>query len=96
MRSTRGFTLVEAAVVLAILATLIGLLLPAILSAAGRGAANSVAAEQPETSLLSTVRHDGHLWVMGWSFEGGYHATHFVHHPDCPCEWRTAERPEVK
>ena len=93
----RGATLDEGLVVLAIIATLIGLLAQAFFAASGKRAENGLpdaAASPPETSLLNTVRHDGHLWVMGRSFEGGYHATHFVHHPDCPCKGRQAESGE--
>lgn len=99
MRSVRGFTLVELLVVVAILGTLAALLIHAFPAARDHAAADGSAAqplEPPKTSLLRTVRHDGHLWVIGWSFDGGSHATHFVHHPDCPCQGRTAERPEVK
>jgi len=81
----KAATLVEGLVVLAIIATLVGLLLPAILASAGF---KPQSAEPPETSLLHTVRHDGHLWVLSWRS----HSTHFVHHPDCPCQGKQAER----
>lgn len=37
----------------------------------------------PETRLLQTVKHDGHLWVI--SYAAPTVPTVFCHHPDCPC-----------
>jgi hypothetical protein len=81
----KASVLVEALVVAAIVATLVGLLWPAI--SAVRGAASRRGDETPqprETRLLETVQHDGHHWVI--SHHGGPAA--IVHHPDCPCTGR--------
>lgn len=86
----RGFTLVEILVALGIVATLIGLLLPAIFAA--REAANQKPGnpEMPkESRVLYTARHDGHLWVLSY----GSGSEYFVHHPDCPCQGK-AEKDE--
>jgi prepilin-type N-terminal cleavage/methylation domain-containing protein len=79
----RAFTLVEALTVLAILATLVSLLVPAILAArknADHMTVPSVAedSEPPESWTLCTVKHSGHWFVVGdkWG----------MHHPDCPCQ----------
>lgn len=80
----RGFTLVEALVVLAITCTVIGLLAPAItLALVGSGAVEANK-EPPDSRVLFTEKHDGHLWVLRAS-------GHFVHHPSCQCSARTAE-----
>jgi hypothetical protein len=83
-----AFTIVEALTALAILATLVGLLVPAILAArknADHMTVPSVAedSEPPESWTLCTVKHSGHWFVVGdkWG----------MHHPDCPCRSRTPE-----
>lgn len=89
MRSARGLTLVEVLVVVAILATLCGLLYPAFSAARAVASRKEGEVSEPhETAWLRTVKHDGH-WFVG-SF--AYHAFHFVHHPDCPCQGRMAEK----
>lgn len=85
----RAFTLVEAIVVLAILATLAAMLWPAI---SGARAASKRGGEQkpegpPRAVMLDTVQHDGHWWVRHWT----YRTAAIVHHPDCPCQTRKAE-----
>lgn len=90
----RGATLVELFVVIFIIATISAFLIPAALAVRERAVGSgkeSASSAPPVTNLLHTVSHDGHLWVMGWSLDGGSHATHFVHHPDCPCRGRKAE-----
>lgn len=37
-------------------------------------------------SYMSTLEHDAHLWVTD------FRTSYFVHHPDCPCFERTAQR----
>jgi prepilin-type N-terminal cleavage/methylation domain-containing protein len=82
-----GFTLIEAVVCLAIGATIIGLLVPAIQSI------NNKRIENGEKSIpdgwmynFVTVKHDNHLFIK--SGHG------IIHHPDCPCFTRTAEKGE--
>jgi prepilin-type N-terminal cleavage/methylation domain-containing protein len=85
----KAFTLVELAVTLAIIATLLALLYPAF-DAARRKAAGRVERSEPaETWLLRTVKHDEHLWVM--SAGSATVPAVFCHHPDCPCRGRTPE-----
>lgn len=79
----RGFTLVEAMVVAAILLTLAGLLWPAFSAAraaASRGSngVQNTSNEPPESWELHTRQHDGHWFVER---NGGG----VCHHPDCPC-----------
>lgn len=84
----RAVTLVEILVCVAILATLVGLSYPAF--SAARSASSredGEVAEPQETVWLRTVKHDGHWWVGSFT----YHAMHFVHHPDCPCQSHKAE-----
>lgn len=87
----RGFTLIEVVVVLAILATLCGLLAPAFFAArdAATTQQKAPAADSgpPSTMYLYTVQHDGHWWIIERA------ARHFEHHPDCPCRSR---KPEVE
>ena len=73
---SRGYTLVECLVVLAILATLAGLLAPLTFKTKDR-------ASPPAAGLMWTVQHDGHWWILC--------RENFAHHPDCPCKGK-AER----
>jgi len=82
----RAVTLVECLVVLAILGTLCGLLVPAFMAAAGRPDTKQ---EPPQSWNLYTAQHDGHWFVKDAG--GGV-----CHHPDCPCHGRKAEAEEVK
>jgi len=84
----KGFTFVEALVCLFIVLTLIGLLVPAIQIAAKR---NNKPTDNAEKSIpdgweysFVTVKHDNHLFIK--SGHG------IIHHPDCPCFTRTAEK----
>lgn len=85
----RGFTLVEAIVVAAILLTIVSLLWPAV-SAARSAAKRSSDGGDHGPSLpreawnTYTVQHDGHWFVERTG--GG-----ICHHPDCPCLSRKAE-----
>ena len=93
MSKTRdAFTLVEAIVVLAILATLVAMLAPAFMAATDN-AARQEPREPPESIWLSTVKHDGHWFVVKgencWFAVKGENCC--LHHPDCPCRSRTAE-----
>ena len=84
MNKTRNaFTLVEVLVVLAIIATLVALLAPAFMAATDI-AARQESHEPPESIWLSTVKHDGHWFVVKGE-------DCCLHHPDCPCRTRTAE-----
>jgi len=76
--------------VLAIIATLIALLLPAIQTARGHVAGKAAGPSQPPgTWLLTTVKHDDHWWVMAAASATVPAA--FCHHPDCPCQHRKPE-----
>ena len=86
----KGFTLVEALVGLFIAATLIGLLVPVIQKSLN----NYKPTENGEKSIpdgsiygFVTVKHDNHLFIK--LTQAG-----IIHHPDCPCLTRTAERGE--
>lgn len=81
-RHTRGVTLVELLVVVAILATIIGLLAPLIWMPPIALSENG--GSPPKTVHMWTVEHDGHWWIKS--------VEHFAHHPDCPCRSRQAER----
>ena len=84
-KTRNAFTLVEALVVLAILATLVGLLAPAFMAAMDNAASREPQSHEPPESIwLSTVKHDGHWFVCK-----GENCC--LHHPDCPCRDRTAE-----
>lgn len=76
----RAVTLVECLVVLAILATLSGLLAAAVSS----GSKSDAKAEPPQSWNLYTAQHDGHWFVKDAA--GGV-----CHHPDCPCRGGKAE-----
>ena len=76
----RAVTLVECLVVLAILATLF------VVIAVGRPGAKQIGNQDPPQSWnLYTAQHDGHWFVKDAA--GGV-----CHHPDCPCQGRTAEK----
>ena len=79
----RAFTLVECLVTAAIFATLCGML-------AWASSYRPSGQQEPQKSWnLYTAEHDGHWFVKDAA--GGV-----CHHPDCPCQGRTAERPEAK
>jgi Tfp pilus assembly protein FimT len=92
-------TLVEAIVILAIIATLLGLILPLFAGVASSvkrhhavtsaereaGVERDQAAEPPAACTLVTVSHEGHWWIRCLS------SGHFNHHPDCPCTKRRRE-----
>jgi type II secretory pathway pseudopilin PulG len=83
----KAFTVVEALTALAIVATLIGLLVPAVMAArdnAARVVDPQKPREPPESIWLSTVKHDGHWFIVRGDSWG-------LHHPDCPCRSRTPE-----
>lgn len=86
-KSKNGFTFVEFLIALAIVATLLGLLVPALVAA--RANANrkpeEVRQESDKSWYLHTEQHDGHLWILNRNMD------YFVHHPDCPCKGK-AER----
>ena len=75
----RGSTLLEETVVVAIIVTLLGLLLPTVFSARSRAAAAAV--PRPSSDWrIRTVKHDEHLFIIGSG------SPEFcLHHPDCPC-----------
>lgn len=89
-RGRSGLTLIEVLVVLAIIATLAGLLAPAFFAASNNAPQSGTQATEPakpsRSWFLSTEQHDGHWWIR----DGG-HIGFFVHHPDCPCRSKTAE-----
>lgn len=88
----RGVTLVELCVVIVIILTLAAMLIPAVMAARSNQSVSATEPrDAPESRLLHTVRHDGHTWVIGWSLDGGSHASAISHHPDCPCRKQTAE-----
>jgi hypothetical protein len=82
-----AFTLAEILTTVAIILTIAGLLTPAIMAArdnAARNADGHKEPEPPESIWLSTVKHDGHWFVVRGDAWG-------LHHPDCPCHSRTPE-----
>jgi prepilin-type N-terminal cleavage/methylation domain-containing protein len=74
-----AFTLVEVLTVLAILATLVGLLIPAVMAAKDHAARVEAGEPEPPASVwMQTVQHDRHWFITrGEGF--------FLHHPNCPC-----------
>jgi len=95
IKMKKGFTLVEALVCLFIVLTLIGLLVPAIQSINNTRYRRCILEriENGEKSMpdgrmynFVTVKHDNHLFIK--SGHG------IIHHPDCPCFTRTAEKGE--
>lgn len=82
MIGRRGVTLIEILVVVSVLATLIAVI--AFAPPVGKQAGSQ---EPPASWNLYTAKHDGHWFVKDAA--GGV-----CHHPDCPCQGRTAERPE--
>lgn len=78
---TRGFTLTDGLVVIAIVATIAAMLAPPFVRMTDR----SMASEPSHVTgwRLYTAQHDGHWWVIG--------GEHHCHHPDCPCLSRVAE-----
>jgi hypothetical protein len=89
IKMKKGFTLVEALGCLFIVLTIIGLLVPAIQKSLN----NNKPTENGEKSIpdgwmydFVTVKHDNHLFIK--SGHG------IIHHPDCPCFTRTAEKGE--
>lgn len=83
----RGSTLIEVLVSLGIVATIAGLLIPALLAAIAKvnRKPEGVRQERDKSFYLHTERHDGHMWVLNRTMD------YFVHHPDCPCHGK-AER----
>lgn len=79
----RGYTLIEVLTALAILATLVGILAPAVLAARKNPGHVTATISPQESWTLCTVKHSGHWFVVGdkWG----------THHPDCPCHKRTPE-----
>lgn len=78
----RGFTLVELCVVVVIILTLAGLLVPVVMPARSRR--SGTRDEPPQSWNLYTTQHDGHWFVKDAG--GGV-----CHHPDCPCRKQKAE-----
>jgi|694.fasta_scaffold72960_7 hypothetical protein len=83
-----AFTAVEVLTVLAIIATLVALIMPAFLAARKNADHMTVpsvveSGDPPESWSLCTVKHSGHWFVVGdqWG----------LHHPGCPCHTKTAE-----
>ena len=85
----KGFTLVEALVGLFIAATIIGLLVMAIQPLNNNKPTENGEKSIPDGSIYGfvTVKHDNHLFIK--LTQAG-----IIHHPDCPCFTRTAERGE--
>jgi len=94
----KGFTFVDALIHLPLLCglfivlTLIGLLVPAVqqrlLSFNNRKPTENGEKSMPDGRMYNfvTVKHDNHLFIK--SGHG------IIHHPDCPCLTRTAEKGE--
>jgi hypothetical protein len=85
----KGFTFVEVLVCLFIVLTLIGLSVSVIngVFVAARRPTDNTEKSIPDgwEYGLVTVKHDNHLFIK--SGNGG-----IIHHPDCPCFTRTAEK----
>ena len=79
--------LFEALVCLFIVLTLIGLLVPAIAAKRNNKPTENAEKSIPEDGWeysFVTVKHDNHLFIKS--------GNGIIHHPDCPCFTRTAEK----
>ena len=82
-KSRAGVTVIEALVVIAILAVLVGLLVPA--------AAHFSSKSSETSAYLMTVTHDGHKFILPSPFlsRGSYS---ILHHPECQCRLQSTSR----
>lgn len=84
----KSFTLIEVLVMLAILAVIAALLVPAFMSA-NRVATQASAETTIGSVRLTTIEYEGHKFVVGTHVTFG--ALAIVHSPGCPCQMK-AER----